>query len=117
MLACSSNPQPSSPFIRARARWSITPNGTRPSGAGPPAMPGKRRSRPGRSRGISINDAEIRIHAEPGADENVAGAVVDVEIAAVVEVAVAGRHPVHRHTSLVHRVLIERNGHGCQSHR
>ena len=49
---------------------------------------------------------------EPGDEEQVAGAVVGVEVAAVVRVAVAGRDVLHRQRRLVDRVLVERDRHG-----
>jgi len=67
--------------------------------------------------GVGVDDAQVRVDAEPGHQEDLTGAVMGVEVAAVVEVPVAARHPVHRNRSLVDRVFIERYWHGCQSHR
>ena len=55
--------------------------------------------------------AEVRVVAEAGDQEDVAGAVVGVEVAAVVEVAVAGAGPGDRQRHLVERVLVERADH------
>ena len=49
--------------------------------------------------------------------EDLARAVVRVEVAAVVGVAVARRHVPHREGHLVDRILVERNRHRSQSHR
>ena len=63
-------------------------------------------------RGVGVDDAEVRVHAHARDEEHLAGAVMRVEVAAVVGVAVARRHVPHRERHLVHGILVERHGHG-----
>ncbi len=62
---------------------------------------------------VRIDDAEVRIHAEPSDEEDLARAVVRVVVAAVVEVAVARRDMAHRHRRLVDGELVQ----WCGQHR
>ena len=55
--------------------------------------------------------AEVRVVAQTGDHEDLAAAVVGVEVAAVVEVAVRGAGPGHRQRHLVDRELVEPTDH------
>ena len=61
--------------------------------------------------GVGVDRAQVRVDAHAGDQEDVAGAVVGVEVAAVIEVAVRRRHVVERQRRLVDRVLVERVRH------
>jgi hypothetical protein len=60
---------------------------------------------------VGVDHAEVRVDAEPGDEDQLVRARVGVEIAAVVEIAVAGRHVGERQRRLVDRVLVERDRH------
>src|SRR5207302_4928209 len=60
---------------------------------------------------VGVDDSEVRVHAEATDQEDVTRAVVGVEVAAVVEVAVAGTDVLHRQRRLVDRELVEGNWH------
>ena len=62
-------------------------------------------------RGVGVDDPQVRIDTESGDEEDLARPVVGVKIAAVIGVAVARRHVPHGQRNLVHRVLVERDGH------
>ncbi len=66
---------------------------------------------PRRIEQIRVLDPEVGVVADTGDDEDVAGAVVSVEVGAVVEVAVGGAGPGDRLGDLVYRVLVERSEH------
>ena len=67
---------------------------------------------PVRTRGVGVDHAEVRVEAEAGEEERVAGAAVGVEVVPVVGVAVGADHVGHRQRGLVDRVLVERVEHG-----
>ena len=56
---------------------------------------------------VGVDDAERGVDTEAGDEEQVAGAVVGVEVAPVVEVAVGRRRVLDRQRRLVDRVLVE----------
>ncbi|WP_168176108.1 DUF1589 domain-containing protein [Mycobacterium sp. ST-F2] len=55
---------------------------------------------------VGVLDAQVGVVAHAGDDEDVAGAVVRVEVAAVVEIPVAGPGPGDRLRDLVNRVFV-----------
>jgi hypothetical protein len=59
-------------------------------------------------RAVAVDHAGVRVDAHAGDEERLAGAVVAVEVAAVVEVAIAGADRRHGQRRLVDRVLVER---------
>ncbi len=59
-----------------------------------------------------LDPPEIGVVADAGDQEDVAGAVVGVEIAAVVEVPVRGVRPGDRQRRLVDGIFVERSEHG-----
>src|SRR5207253_8361215 len=62
--------------------------------------------------GVGVLGTQVRVHAEAGHEEDVARAVVGVEVAAVVEVAVAGADVLERQRHLMDGELVEGDGHG-----
>jgi hypothetical protein len=60
--------------------------------------------------GEGVDDAEVGIDAEAGDEEHLAAAVVGVEVAPVVEVAVAAGGVRQRQRGLVQRVLVDGDG-------
>ena len=65
-----------------------------------------------RGGGEGVGDAEVRVLPEPGGDEQLAARSEQVEVVAVVEVAIAGADDEHRLGDLVDRVVVERREHG-----
>ncbi len=65
---------------------------------------------PGAQGGVGVDHAQVGVDAEAEDEQGAAGVVEDVEDAAVVGVAVAGRHVLHGQRHLVHRVFVERYG-------
>ena len=65
--------------------------------------------------GVGVDHAEVGVGPEAGDHEDLAGAVVRVEVAAVVEVLVAGADLAHRQRRLVDRELVERMQHGGEA--
>ncbi len=58
-----------------------------------------------------VGDAKVRIHAEPGDQKEVVGAIVGVEVAAVIRVAVGAGDVCQRQRHLVQRVFVKWDGH------
>jgi hypothetical protein len=54
---------------------------------------------------------EVRVDPEPGDQEDLAALVVHVEVAPIVEVAVAGGDAVHGQRRLVDRIFVKRAWH------
>ena len=62
-----------------------------------------------------ILDPEVGVVAQAGHEEDVAGAVVGVEVAPVVEVAVRAARPCNRLGQLMNRILVEWSQHQISS--
>ena len=68
--------------------------------------------RAGPQRHVSVDDAEVWIHPQPGDQLPCSVALVAVQDAPVVHVAVTRGEVRHRHRRLVNRVFIEGDDHG-----
>ncbi len=107
-LVLADQSQPAQRLLDLDAQWAdLQPHPVLAEGVrGPHGVQGV----PGAQGRVGVDHAQVGVDPEAQDEQGAAGVVEDVEDAAVVGVAVPGRHVLHGQRHLVHGVLVERYG-------